>query len=245
MKFQYFSDLHSEYNGNLFEKLPAEKLLKKDEGIIILAGDIYVREKFHRVARSVRKTPWHYLTKNHHDVIYVPGNHEFYYSNIESMKQVIKNHNKVYEYPDVIVITTPLWSWLDRETSAAVDGWPDFTLIKGNTFATHNEIHISCLEWLRQQFAKYANDPRKKIIVSHFTPSYQSIHPRWNGKASNKYFSNNLDDLILEYQPDVWVHGHTHDAFDYMIGKTRILCNPHGYPGEKKIGKLHFDVVEI
>lgn len=21
----------------------------------------------------------------------------------------------------------------------------------------------------------------------------------------------------------------THDSFDYMIGKTRVVCNPHGY----------------
>jgi len=237
MKFQYFSDLHIEHNKDLFKIFSPEKLLKKNEGVIIFAGDIYVREK--------GLDPFLPSLWLDHNIIYIPGNHEFYYSDVELMKKTVEDYNRVYEYPDCLIITTPLWSWLDQDTVRVVGRWPDFRLIKGNTFITHNEIHVNCLDWLRQQFKKYAQDSRKKIIVSHFSPSYQSIHPRWGKDPANKYFSNNLDDLILEYQPDVWVHGHTHDAFDYKIGKTRILCNPHGYPGEKKVGQLHFDVMEI
>jgi hypothetical protein len=29
--------------------------------------------------------------------------------------------------------------------------------------------------------------------------------------------------------PDLWVHGHTHNSFDYMFGKTRVVVNPYGY----------------
>ena len=29
----------------------------------------------------------------------------------------------------------------------------------------------------------------------------------------------------------LWVHGHTHDSFDYKVnGHTRVVCNPRGYP---------------
>jgi hypothetical protein len=27
----------------------------------------------------------------------------------------------------------------------------------------------------------------------------------------------------------LWIHGHTHDSFDYTVGGTRVLCNPRGY----------------
>ena len=27
----------------------------------------------------------------------------------------------------------------------------------------------------------------------------------------------------------LWVHGHTHDSFDYEVAGTRVLCNPRGY----------------
>jgi hypothetical protein len=32
-------------------------------------------------------------------------------------------------------------------------------------------------------------------------------------------------------QIKLWTHGHTHDPFDYMVGKTRVVCNPRGYAG--------------
>ena len=33
---------------------------------------------------------------------------------------------------------------------------------------------------------------------------------------------------------DLWVHGHTHDSFDYLVdrpggGTCRVVCNPRGY----------------
>jgi hypothetical protein len=27
----------------------------------------------------------------------------------------------------------------------------------------------------------------------------------------------------------LWVHGHTHDSFDYEVNGTRVVCNPRGY----------------
>jgi hypothetical protein len=29
----------------------------------------------------------------------------------------------------------------------------------------------------------------------------------------------------------MWTHGHTHHEFDYMVGSTRVVCNPRGYIG--------------
>jgi hypothetical protein len=28
------------------------------------------------------------------------------------------------------------------------------------------------------------------------------------------------------------VHSHVHNSSDYLVGKTRVLCNPHGYGTE-------------
>jgi len=37
----------------------------------------------------------------------------------------------------------------------------------------------------------------------------------------------------MAYRPQIklWVHGHTHDPYDYVIGETRVVCNPRGYIG--------------
>jgi hypothetical protein len=31
--------------------------------------------------------------------------------------------------------------------------------------------------------------------------------------------------------------GHTHDSFDYMLGKSRVVCNPRGYPINRGTGE--------
>ena len=46
----------------------------------------------------------------------------------------------------------------------------------------------------------------------------------------NGAYSSRLDQFILDNpQIKLWTHGHTHEEFDYMIGSTRIVCNPRGY----------------
>jgi hypothetical protein len=45
-----------------------------------------------------------------------------------------------------------------------------------------------------------------------------------------------LIDFILERpQIKLWTHGHTHEEFDYMIGSTRVVCNPRGYADYEEI----------
>ena len=46
----------------------------------------------------------------------------------------------------------------------------------------------------------------------------------------NGGFHTELSEMILDH-PNIkhWVHGHTHDPFDYKIGECRVVCNPRGY----------------
>ncbi len=71
------------------------------------------------------------------------------------------------------------------------------------------------------------------IVVGHHCPSRQSIHPRYKTEyLMNGCFGSNMDEFILDH-PEIclWTHGHTHEDFDYMIGTTRVVCNPRGYIG--------------
>jgi Icc-related predicted phosphoesterase len=56
--------------------------------------------------------------------------------------------------------------------------------------------------------------------------------PRYANDPLNPAFASRLESLIEEYQPALWIHGHTHDPCDYELFRTRIVCNPRGYPGE-------------
>jgi Icc-related predicted phosphoesterase len=72
---------------------------------------------------------------------------------------------------------------------------------------------------------------QKFVVVGHHAPSKSSTHPRYKDEQiMNGGYSTSIDEYILDHpQIKVWVHGHTHEDFDYMVGSTRIVCNPRGY----------------
>lgn len=71
----------------------------------------------------------------------------------------------------------------------------------------------------------------KFVVVGHHAPTKLSTHPRYKDDTiMNGGYSSDLTEFILKNpQIKAWTHGHTHDQFDYMIGSTRVLCNPRGY----------------
>jgi Icc-related predicted phosphoesterase len=72
---------------------------------------------------------------------------------------------------------------------------------------------------------------QKFVVVGHHAPSKLSTHPRYeHDNLMNGAYSSSIDEYILEHpQIKLWTHGHTHEDFDYMLGTTRIVCNPRGY----------------
>jgi Icc-related predicted phosphoesterase len=69
------------------------------------------------------------------------------------------------------------------------------------------------------------------VVVTHHAPTRKSIMPFYRDSSVNGAYANNLEPLILglKNQPKLWIHGHTHTSHDYMVGNTRVVCNPSGY----------------
>lgn len=105
--------------------------------------------------------------------------------------------------------------------------------------------HLDAMEYIS---STVKNKPDNKyVIVGHHAPSTNSIHPRyeWDGLMNGNFMSD-LSEFILDApQIKLWVHGHMHDPFDYMIGDTRVVCNPRGYPNEKKNPFYEAQVIEL
>jgi Icc-related predicted phosphoesterase len=88
----------------------------------------------------------------------------------------------------------------------------------------------------------------KYVVVGHHAPSKASTHPRYQTEVIvNGAYSSRLDQFILDNpQIKLWTHGHTHEDFDYMIGTTRVVCNPRGYDGyEERADNFKLKYVEI
>jgi Icc-related predicted phosphoesterase len=93
------------------------------------------------------------------------------------------------------------------------------------------------------------NDPTGTyVVVSHHAPSKASIKPKYErDHLMNGAYSSDLSDFILDHpQIKLWTHGHTHEPFDYMIGSTRVVCNPRGYHGyESRADKFELQYLDI
>ena len=109
------------------------------------------------------------------------------------------------------------------------------------------EEHVKCLDYIRHV---YDNTPpwKQVVVVGHHTPSHTSCHPRYkNDREMNGGYHSDLSEFILD-RPGIklWTHGHTHEVFDYMIGSTRVVCNPRGYIGHEELAdNFTLKVVEL
>ena len=91
--------------------------------------------------------------------------------------------------------------------------------------------HKKMLQYIQVTTAMLGENSNKYVVVGHHAPSKASTHPRYQTEViMNGAYSSRLDQFILDNpQIKLWTHGHTHEEFDYMIGSTRVVCNPRGY----------------
>jgi predicted phosphodiesterase len=89
--------------------------------------------------------------------------------------------------------------------------------------------HKSMLEYIR--IIVEGKQDQKFVVVGHHAPSKLSTKPKYQDDyIMNGGYSSDLSEFILDHpQIKMWTHGHTHDTFDYMIGSTKVVCNPRGY----------------
>lgn len=118
-----------------------------------------------------------------------------------------------------------------------------------STFCPEDAVveHRQCLAYIKHIVSE-AKEGEKIVVVGHHTPSHQSCHPRYkHDSLMNGGYHSNLDDYIVDHpQIVLWTHGHTHERYDYMIGDTRVICNPRGYIGHEVIARdFELKVVEV
>ncbi|HEX7381941.1 MAG TPA: metallophosphoesterase [Nevskiaceae bacterium] len=213
-----------------------------DADITVLAGDLGRPEQAIAWARRIE-----------HPVVYVAGNHEFYGSGLSATVARLRElaagtRVHVLEHDALVIdglrfLGTTLWT----DFRFGVDGvaraqamhdapkyMRDFTRIEsdehpGIRFTPEESTHVFARSrgWLARQLATPFSGPT--IVVTHHAPSPQSVHPRFAGSWANCGFVTDLEALMGGDRVALWVHGHTHDSFDYVVRGTRVLCNARGY----------------
>jgi len=87
-------------------------------------------------------------------------------------------------------------------------------------------MHRHARAWLEQQLAQPFTG--QTIVVTHHAPHRRSLAPRYANDLVSAGFVSDLPELVRA-PVALWVHGHTHTAFDYVENGTRVVCNPRGY----------------
>jgi Icc-related predicted phosphoesterase len=198
--------------------------------------------------------------RKYNKVYSVLGNHEHYgcdydltakyYKEVLPEVELLEN-DTIKLSDNTILFGATLWSDLDRNnplTEVRAHAWSDYNNIQVGSRRLQTKDTLAAFNNTIKTLYKCLDDNKDKdiIVMTHFTPSLQSIHHKFKMSADNGFFSSDLDELILEHpQIKVWLHGHTHDPYDYMIGQCRVLCNPRGYPLEgrsKEYTPLEFNI---
>ena len=236
MRIRVLSDLHLEFENWKPPKADA------DADVIVLAGDIHVGVKgIEWARRSFPSVP----------IVYVPGNHEFYGEHIQGMTQHLLMEGKrlgvdVLDGRSAVVggvrfLGATLWTdfalcgnnpgAIDGAMADAQSGMYDFQVIRcgrNRKFAPTDAraIHLAQVAWLRGQFADQFDGTT--IVVTHHLPHWRSIHSKYEASNLNPSFASDLSNLMGP-SVSLWIHGHTHESFDYVVNSTRVVCNPRGY----------------
>lgn len=236
MKIIIYSDLHLEFKHGW--ELPADI----DADLMVLAGDIITFANYMPLAQLLKN--WN------KPVLYVSGNHEYYTQ--KSMDQENRDFTKwlsenlphvVFLQDEAVTINGvhffggTMWTdFANQNPVAMIDAqrnMNDFRLIKtpeGENFTPEYSVNLhrvfveKLLTWFQE------GKDGTHIVITHHAPV---INPNTQYKSSPlqpAFNSLDMAEVIREYQPTLWVYGHTHECDDQNIGKTRIISNQLGYP---------------
>jgi len=249
MKIQIMSDLHREFYSSGW--MPD---FDPDADFIVMAGDTHNDPKkfgifLNQVADKVEGR-----------LLCVPGNHEYYgnvYPDIinDYKQQICKQEhwkriyflNQQYLIPndsDVVFLGATLWTDYDNEREMLIPTLQmnDYRVIHKGLCepVTPEDLLAEHKQTIKTFCGCMENELKDKrvVIVTHHGPSYQSVPEMFKNNKLNGAYVSSLEWFIEKYEPIMWIHGHTHNFFDYQLGPTRVICNPVGYPHENNYQQL-------
>lgn len=233
MQLALLSDTHFEYqadNGDSF----IQSLDSSGVDVLIMAGDIMQLNSFEN-AKKVLKL----LFDKYKYIIYVLGNHEYHTSSPKHVNRLIERLRKEFSQDRFFVFDEPgkckienqnficgtMWYSYDDDNKKYEDFMPDKGLIK------------SFIPWVYEQNQMFehlitGNLTSSDIVITHHMPSYKCVSSQFIGSALNRFFVCEMDNIIAERNPKLWISGHSHTPVNIKISNTKIVTNPFGYLGE-------------
>ena len=239
MKIRVISDIHEDIN----DRYP---LNYNDDTFTIIAGDIS--------GDPVNGVQW--IKNNIKYGLFVHGNHLVYnhlglpiqqlqqiYSNAFPLESDISYLNNQYKIiNDIVFIGCCLYTdykyngTVNSNMRIAEKGLNDFRwgkILEGDKIVSLKPYHYLAMfkesySFIKQTLRKFKN--KKCVLITHHCVSPLQIDPKYFTNSLNASFTSDLTKFIEKKKNlALVISGHTHASSDFMIGNTRVVCNPYGY----------------
>lgn len=250
MKIHVISDLHldtyhSGQRTEFFRRL-REMRLRNPADVLVVAGDVCSQAAHKDFAKKVLTE----LCSMYRKVLYVFGNHEYWGHDFPTINAMVDRWRTDPNLANLEVLTdgdtmdvegqtylggTMWYPQPDDEDAWTKNMYPDFRAVRDfepEVYHCHGRF-LTALE-----HALEPGDPRLDpinglVVISHMGPLEDSIDAQFAGYETNRFFCPDISHHLKGPNlPKLWIHGHTHCAFDYKWRGMRVYCNPHGYPNE-------------
>ncbi len=240
---QVASDLHWEFQLDHGLAQTAE-LGKSNADVLILAGDICPAKYVDQYLDS-----FHRLSERYGRVLMVPGNHEFYGTNLQEgyeQLETIEEHfpnitlldrHKVVEIAGVRFAGCVLWfpEATDGKNNRYKKYMSDFKLIRNPIEAMYEENNLDrCF---------LAANPDVDVVMTHHIPMDACIQKRWQGHFLNRFFVGGAETALYNSNARYLIWGHTHDStYEKYSEQLTFICNPFGYARTEENPNFKWDL---
>lgn len=262
-RIAFLSDLHCEFDrrganylvndeGHPFCGPELAPVLEGGADALVLAGDIDMASGLELYLKAVAD----YLEI---PVLAVLGNHEFYKADLLEVRAMAAG----IDYPNVILlddravvlrlaghnvrfIGSTLWTNFRINEERTGQGQEDAMLVASSelndfrliclnsrrfTPADSLNLHETATRFIAEELDKPFEGPT--VVVTHHSPS-PLTEDRYQATPLAGCFGSNLHHLMEGASaPVAWIHGHSHEDSDVVVGRTRVASRQRGYPGEK------------
>ena len=232
MRPQIVSDLHFEFN-------PVPDLAAGV--VVVVAGDLAEIRHPWLLAEAVQA--W----ESDEHILYVPGNHEYYGADIDEGRQILAGQCRIHGVtlldPGAVTIAgvrfigATLWTdfrlnGIANEPGAHAEAQRRISDFNGAIRQREGARRFTTFESVRRHEAERAFIEREltaatetgtsAVVITHHAPTPRSVGPRFEGDPCNAAFASDLEGVIAQYQPPLWIHGHMHNRVDVVLGETPL-----------------------
>jgi len=252
------SDLHDDIEGNkIVGEMPhVEADATVVAGDVAAPGTLALRRL--RELYPDRSRPLIYVPGNHDYYSHYDKNHPELKTTWEEQMRlmpevaaelgIILLMNSAIEIGDTLIVGATLWTDFNLRPPYVMYGdavrtaeklMNDYRAIKTGAGRSRDQLrprqtideHRKSVEFIEKTLAERPVG-QPAVVVTHHGPSPRSLIDWPKMRELDWCYSSDLEARLMtgDSAPNLWLHGHMHRNRDYVVGNTRVVANPRGYP---------------